>query len=204
MRPFPSGVNFYFAGLEGAGISFFGNVFISGSTGTVSVDRAYAQFRLTPDRPGRNPLMLKVGRIETRAEPFSQTFRRATAQAFNVSDFRPVTGAFGLRDHDSGVEAWGAVTGPHDHGGLEYAAGFVQGTAGRTENNNFKDVYGAVSYKFGGHGVVGPRADVGEGAGNRAERSVAVGTFTYTGRSQPALTGVTEDRFSRTGIKADL
>jgi hypothetical protein len=190
---FPSGVNFYFAGSEGAGISFFGNVFISGSTGTVSVDRAYAQFRLTPDRPGRNPLMLKVGRIETRAEPFSQTFRRATAQAFNVSDFRPVTGALGLRDHDSGVEAWGAVTGPHDHGGLEYAAGFVQGTAGRTENNNFKDVYGAVSYKFGEHGVVGPRADVGEGAGNRAERSVAVGTFTYTGRSQPALTGVTED-----------
>lgn len=201
---FPSGLNFYFAGSEGAGISFFGNVFIAGATGTVAVDRAYVQFRLTPDRPGRNPLMLKVGRIDTRAEPFSQTFRRTTSLAFNVSDFRPVSGAFGLRDHDAGVEAWGALTGPHDRGGLEYAGGFLQGTAGRAENNNFKDVYGAVSYKVGGHGVMGPRADVGEGSGSRVERSVALGTFTYTGRSQPASTGVTEDRFSRTGIKADV
>lgn len=201
---FPSGVNFYFAGSEGAGISFFGNVFISGATGTVSVDRAYAQFRLTPDRPGSNPLVVKVGRIETRAEPFSQTFKRTTSLAFNVADFRPVSGAFGLRDHDAGVEAWGAITGPHDRGGLEYAVGFVQGTAGRAENNNFKDYYGAVSYKVGGHGVVGPRADVGEGVGNKAERSVAIGAFTYTGRGLPTATGTTEDRFSRTGVKADV
>lgn len=200
---FPSGVNFYFAGAEGAGISFFGNVFVSGATGTVSVDRAYVQFRLTPDTPGRNPLMLKVGRIETRAEPFSQTFRRTTAQAFNVADFRPVAGAVALRDHDAGVEVWGSVTGPHDRGGIEYAVGVVQGTAGRAENNNFKDYYGAVSYKLGGLGVVGARVGAEEGGGPPIERSVSVGVFSYTGRGLPALTGVTENRFSRTGIKAD-
>lgn len=200
---FPSGVNFYFAGSEGAGISFFGNVFVSASAGTISVDRAYAQFRLTPDRPGRNPLMLKVGRIETRAEPFSQTFKRTTSLSFNVADFRPVAGAFGLRDHDAGVEAWGAITGPHDRGGLEYAVGFVQGTAGRAENNNFKDYYGSVAYKIAGHGVVGPRADNPEAVVNKAERSLTLGAFSYTGRSVPAVTGVIEDRFSRTGVKAD-
>jgi len=201
---FPSGVNLYFAGSEGAGISFFGNVFISGATGAVSIDRAYAQFRLTPDRPGQNLLMLKVGRIDTRAEPFSHTFRRSTVQAFNVSDFRPVAGAFGLRDHDAGVEAWGAITGPHDRGGLEYAAGFVQGTAGKPENNNFKDYYAAASYKLSGYGVVGPRSDASNIAGVAgSERSVSIGGFTYTGRGQPSATGVTEDRFTRTGIKAD-
>lgn len=202
---FPSGVNVYFAGSEGAGISFFGNIFISGSTGALTVDRAYMQFRLSPDTPGRNPLMLKVGRIETRAEPFSNTFKKATALSFNVSDFRPVTGAFGLRDRDAGIEAWGAVTGPRDRGGLEYAAGVVQGNGGRAENNNFKDYYGTVSYKVGGLGVMGPRSDTAaSGASSRtAEHSFALGAFTYTGRGQPAITGVIEDRFTRTGIKAD-
>ncbi len=201
---FPSGVNFYVAGSEGAGISFFGNVFVSGAAGTVAVDRAYAQFRLTPDTPGQNLLVLKVGRIETRAEPFSQTFRRTTGLAFNVADFRSVPGGFGLRDHDAGVEAWGAVTGPNDRGGLEYAVGFTQGTAGRAENNNFKDYYGAVSYKFSGLGVVGPRSASAEGGALATERSVTLGLFSYTGRSQPTVAGVTEDRFTRTGVKADL
>ncbi len=200
---FPSGVNVYFVGSEGAGISFFGNIFISGATGTLSIDRAYVQFRLSPDTPGRNPLMLKVGRIETRAEPFSNTFKKAGALALNVSDFRPVTGAFGLRDRDAGVEAWGAITGPHDRGGLEYAAGVVQGTGGRAENNNFKDYYGSVSYKFSGLGVVGPRGEAAAPGGSREEQSFALGAFAYTGRGQPALTGVFEDRFTRTGIKAD-
>jgi len=202
---FPSGVNVYFVGSEGAGISFFGNIFISGAAGTVSIDRAYVQFRLSPDRPGRNPLMLKVGRIETRAEPFSNTFKKVGSLALNVSDFRPVTGAFGLRDRDAGIEAWGAVTGPHDHGGLEYAVGVVQGTAGRAENNNFKDYYGAVSYKVSGLGVVGPRGYSSAAPGaSRAERSFALGVFSYTGRAQPTITGVIEDRFTRTGVKADV
>ncbi len=199
---FPSGVNLYFAGSEGPGISFFGNIFFSGATGTVSVERAYVQFRLMPDTPGRNPLMLKVGRIENRAEPFSHTFRRTTSLAFNVSDFRPVAGAFGLRDRDAGVEAWGAVTGPSGRGGLEYAAGFVQGTAGRAENNNFKDYYGSVSYKVFGYGVVGPRVEAST-VEPGVERSVAVGAFAYTGRGQPSLQGVTEDRFTRNGVKVD-
>lgn len=202
---FPSGVNLYAVGSEGAGISFFGNLFISG-TGALSVDRAYAQFRLTPDAPGRNLLTLKVGRIDTRAEPFSHTFRRTTSRAFNVSDFRPVTGAFGLRDHDAGIEAWGAVTGPHDRGGLEYAAGLVQGTAGRAENNNFKDYYGAVSYKFSGLGVVGPRHPASDAAFEEPvrERSLTLGAFSYTGRGVPAGAGILEDRFTRHGVKADL
>src|SRR5262245_57752069 len=133
---FPNGLTGYFAGSAGDTFSFFGNVFLLGSSNQIFLDRAYGQFRITPDSPGQNWLTLKLGRIDTRAEPFSNTFRRTTAQNFGVGDFRVTQGGFGFRDHDAGIEAWGAVTGPDNHGGVEYAAGIVQGTNGRAENNN--------------------------------------------------------------------
>jgi len=155
---FPSGVGAYFAGPSGEDFSFFGSLFIT-TQGTIFVDRAYGQFKLLGERPGANLLTLKFGRIDNRAEPFSSTFRRSTLSYFNASDYRAITtDAYALRDRDAGIELWGAVTGPGNRGGLEYAAGTVQGTAGKAENNNFKDYYGSVSYKFGGYGVVGPRA----------------------------------------------
>lgn len=204
---FPNGITAYFAGPAGDSFSFFGNVFLLGATNSLFVDRAYGQFRLTPETAGQNWLMLKIGRIDTRAEPFSTTYRRTTAQNFNVSDFRAVANGFGFRDHDAGAELWGAVTGPDNRGGLEYAAGLVQGTAGRPENNNFKDYYGAASYKFGGLGVVGSRAEVQEPQitppEGYQETSVLFGGFMYTGKGQPTLAGVNEDRLTRTGFKID-
>src|SRR5262249_30019459 len=156
---FPNGVTAYFAGAAGETFSYFGSIFLQGSTNQVFLDRAYGQFRIAPDSAGQNWLTLKIGRIDTRAEPFSSTFRRTTAQNFGVSDFRALGSGFAFRDHDAGAEAWGAITGPNNRGGVEYAAGIVQGTAGRPENNNFKDYYGAISYKFGGLGVVGSRKE---------------------------------------------
>ena len=204
---FPNGIAAYAAGPAGDSFSFFGNVFLLGSTNTLFVDRAYGQFRLVPETAGQNWLMLKIGRIDTRAEPFSSTYRKVTSQNFNVSDFRVVGSGFGFRDHDAGIELWGAATGPDNHGGLEYGAGVVQGTNGRAENNNFKDYYWAASYKVGGLGVVGSRAETQEPQvsppeGYR-ETSVLVGGFMYTGKGQPALQGVLEDRFTRTGVKID-
>jgi hypothetical protein len=182
-------------------------VFLLGSTSQLFLDRAYGQFRIAPDSPGQNWLTLKIGRIDIRAEPFSNTFRRTTAQNFGVSDFRVTTGGFGLRDHDAGIEAWGAVTGPNNRGGVEYAAGLVQGTNGRPENNNFKDYYGAISYKFGGLGVAGSRTETDEQpntAEGYTETAFSIGVFGYRGKSQPVITGVTEDWLMRSGFKADI
>ena len=204
---FPSGISAYFAGAAGDTFSYFGSVFMQGSTSQIFLDRAYGQFRIAPDSPGQNWLTLKLGRIDTRAEPFSNTFRRVTAQSFGASDFRVTSGGFGLRDHDAGIEAWGAITGPNNSGGVEYAAGLVQGTNGRTENNNFKDYYAAVSYKFGGLGVVGSREETGEqptSAEGYTENSVSFGAFAYRGKGQPVQTGVTEDWLMRSGFKADI
>jgi len=204
---FPSGLTAYFAGAAGETFSYFGSIFLAGSTNQLFLDRAYGQFRLTPDSPGQNFLTLKLGRIDSRAEPFSNTFRRTTAQNFAVSDFRATPGGFGFRDHDSGIEAWGAVTGPGNHGGIEYSAGIVQGTNGRPENNNFKDYYASTSYKIGGLGVMGSRTENSEpptGALGYKETSIAIGVLTYRGKGQPTITGVSEDWLTRSGVKADI
>jgi hypothetical protein len=118
---FPNGIAAYAAGSAGDSFSFFGNVFLAGATNSLFVDRAYGQFKLLPESPGQDWLTLKIGRIDTRAEPFSSTYRKITSQNYNVSDFRVVPNGFGLRDHDAGAELWGAATGPDNRGGLEYA-----------------------------------------------------------------------------------
>ena len=203
---FPNGVAGYFAGAAGDTFSYFGNIFMAGSTNQLFLDRAYGQFRIAPDSPGQNWLTLKLGRIDTRAEPFSNTFRRTTAQNFGASDFRVTANGFGFRDHDAGIEAWGAVTGPDDRGGVEYAAGVVQGTNGRPENNNFKDYYGTISYKIGGLGVVGSRTETEEQpntAEGYRETAFGIGVFAYRGKGPAGIAGVTENWFMRSGFRVD-
>jgi hypothetical protein len=204
---FPSSLQIYFAGPAGDTVSFFGSLFLQGSTNSLFIDRAWAQFRLLPETPGNNWVVLKVGRIDLRAEPFSSTNRRVTTQNFNVSDLRSVSDGLRFRDKDSGVELWGAATGPDNRGGIEYAAGIVQGTGGTPENNNFKDSYWTISYKVGGQGVVGSRREV-EGfalpINNYAEKSVAVGTFGYRGKGITRAFGTPmENQFTRSGFKVD-
>jgi hypothetical protein len=203
---FPNGITGYFAGAAGDTFSYFGSIFLAGSTNQIFLDRAWGQFRIAPDTPGQNWLTIKLGRIDTRAEPFSNTFRRVSAQNFGASDFRVTANGFALRDHDSGVEAWGAVTGPNNKGGVEYAAGIAQGTNGRLENNNFKDYYAAASYKFGGLGVVGSRVETNEQPNSPegyTETSISAGAFVYRGKGQPVITGVTEDWLIRSGFRVD-
>ncbi len=203
---FPNGLLGYFAGAAGDTFSYFGDIFLLGSTNQLFIDRAYGQFKLISESAGQNWLTLKIGRIDTRAEPFSSTYRKTTSQTFNVSDYRAFPGGFGFRDHDAGLELWGAATGPDNRGGIEYAAGIVQGTNGRPDNNNFKDYYGAVSYKFGGLGVVGSRTELVEQpttAEGYEETSVTFGGFKYVGKAQPVLIGVSEDLFTRSGFKVD-
>ncbi len=203
---FPSFLSLYLVGPAGDTVSFFGSVFMFGATNTLVVDRAWAQFRLTPEKPGTNWAVLKVGRIDVRAEPFSSGYRRTTAQNFNISDYRPVADSVRMRDKDAGIELWGAATGPDNRGGVEYAAGIVQGTGGAAENNNFKDMYWTASYKVGGHGVVGSRREVdGEVPINSyAEKSLTFGTYGYRGKGVTRVTGpAVENQFTRAGGKVD-
>jgi hypothetical protein len=169
------------------------------------LDRAYAQFRISPERIGANWLNFKVGRIDTRAEPFSSTYRRTTGQNFNTSVYRVFGDGFRFGDHDAGFEVWGAGTGPDNRGGLEYAVGIVQGTSARPENNNFKDQYWSVAYKFGGMGMVGSRVETDNLVSEEAyaERSFTLGTFGYRGKAPVSSAAGAENQFTRTGLKFD-
>jgi hypothetical protein len=217
---FPSFLAMYFAGPAGDTVSYFGQVALAGSPATVNIDRAYAQFRLSPERRGSNWLMLKVGKIDNRAEPFSSTFRKTTAANFNVSDYRVIAEGFGLRDRNPGIEAWGAATGPDNRGGLEYAFGLMQGISLGQVNEyasgpgsaiakttfNSKDYYWNASYKFGGLGVVGSREEKEHpnGTHNYAEKSILLGTYGYRGkRPSDVMPGVDADEFRITGAKVD-
>jgi len=202
---FPNFLGLYFAGPAGDTFSFFGSVLLFGATNTIVLDRAYGQFRLLPEKPGSNLLNLKVGRIDTRAEPFSSTYRRPTIIGFNVNESRSLSDAFAFREHDAGIELWGAATGPHGRGGLQYGVGVVQGTAGRAENNNSKDFYWAGSYKFGGLGVAGSTQKQESLGGDRnyAEWSLEAGIFGYRGKRPTTAVGVAENQFTRNGVKFD-
>ncbi len=203
---FPDFLALYAVGPAGDSVSFFGSVFLIGATNTLFVDRAWAQFRLTPEKPGTNWAVLKVGRIDMRDEPFSSGYRKLTIQNYNLSAFRAVSDGARLMDKDAGVELWGAATGPDNRGGLEYGAGIVQGTAGASENNNSKDAYWSLNYKVGGHGVVGSRNEIENvmPTNNYAEKSIAVGTFGYRGKDITKTTVTpSEDQVTRTGVKLD-
>ena len=214
---FPKFLALYFAGAAGDSISYFGQVALDGTSGSVQIDRAYAQFKLTPERPGFNWAMLKVGRIDGRAEPFSSTYRRTTSESFNVSDYLVFKDGFRLRGREPGIELWGAATGPDDRGGLEYAVGVVQAagpgaeyatalSVGEPESYNFKDYYWSASYKFFGNGVVGSRHEKEslDTMHNYAEKSLQLGTFGYRGKRDPEIAGFDEDEFTRSGLKLDL
>jgi len=203
---FPDYLSLYFAGPAGDTVSFFGDLFLLGSTNSLFIDRAYGQFRLVPEKPGNNLLVLKVGRIDMRAEPFSSTYRKVTAQSYNVSTFRPISDVSALGDHDAGFEVWGAATGPDNRGGVAYAAGMVQGTEGKPATNNAKDYYWNISYKFGGMGVVGSRqqADSPPSSEGYSEKSIEIGTFGYRGQDVTKLTGQPlQDLITRNGLKFD-
>src|SRR3970040_851159 len=80
-------------------------------------------------------LNLSIGRIETRAAPFSRFTRRMTDADFIVSDFRAVPGAFRFRSRQQGIELWGAKSGPGG-GGFEYGLGVVNGRGEANDNNS--------------------------------------------------------------------
>jgi hypothetical protein len=218
---YPSFLSLYFAGPAGDTVSYFGQVVLSGSPTTVDIDRAYIQFRLTPEKPGANWLTFKVGQIDTRAEPFSSSFRRTTSDNFNVSDYRATVNGFALRDRNPGLELWGAVTGPDDRGGLEYAVGIAQGISQSDVNEyggsrapgtvastfNSKDYYWGAAYKFGGLGVVGSRheKETGDVLHNYEEKSIQFGAFGYNAnRPTDTANGPDADSLTRTGAKVDM
>jgi hypothetical protein len=121
----------------------------------------------------------------------------------------PAGNFFGWHPAQNGIEFWGSKNGPKGKGGLEWAVGIVNGSAGEgiehfdglgdvttikdnvegegvgifEEINNGKDYYATVSYKIGGMGVLGEESvdDSLVAKENWQDNSVKIKGYYYQG-----------------------
>ncbi|MFH2048901.1 MAG: hypothetical protein ABIJ12_05605 [bacterium] len=107
-------------------------------------------------------LNIRLGRFEPGYHAFSSKRSFYLIQPYEVYGFTTPNNDFVFDDNQIGIEATG-----HFRSGFKYTAGFVNGTGANPDNNNAKDVYGAVFKTFG-------RGD-GQSAGQR------IGAFGYYG-----------------------
>lgn len=172
---FPHEIELLASGTLGETFSYFGEIEIE------QEDELEFSFHLQYDP--RVFFHIKMGTIDPR---HVQTQFRLTAAQYNYSNFRVVRGggdlepsAWRYRDSLAGTEIWGAINGPNKKGGLTYAVGIGNGQ-GISDNNDDKDLYARVSYKFGGLGEAGGAGAGGEGDYWKDD-SFRIGLFTYSG-----------------------
>lgn len=179
-------VELFTGGTMGETLSWFAVVGLFDNEGfggsTTDIDRAY--FNWAPFIFGEQGFAnVRFGQFEPRVVPMSNHRRqlRITPYLMDIFPVLPVGNFFGFAPNQKGIEIWGSMNGFGGKGGLEWAAGIVNGQPGgalgafkdaegisgtirtnvnsrnneRFDVNNGKDWYVTASYKIGGMGVLG-------------------------------------------------
>lgn len=159
-------------------ISFYGslNFFVEGDSDDIDtiIPRMNVMFR-----PFKNPMFnIKVGRFEPRV--------------LGVSNFRTITPAFGILNKRVGDNEWNLE--PYQQGielngilfndRVAYSAGLVEGRGNK--QNDFKDFYGRLEYKFGGlqlNGTADDKPFTGLISDTWKDNSITIGVFGYRGEA---------------------
>jgi hypothetical protein len=183
------GVALFSGGTIGETMSWFASVELFENEGFkasgTNIDRVY--FNYSPFVFGEQGLVnVRFGQFEPRVVPVSNHRRqlRVTPYMMDVFAIVPAGNFFGFAPNQKGIEIYGSLNGPGGKGGLEWAAGIVNGQPGGMLNamrenatagtmvkniadavyerneesfdvNNGKDWYVTASYKIGGMGVLG-------------------------------------------------
>ncbi len=186
---FPHELYLLSGGNLGESISYFIELVVYRDDSFGGVRRSFLQF----DSPiWNNKLInLKIGKIEIAAVPFSR-IRRVTVIGDNVvNSFKNGGNPFTLFEPKSGVELWGIKDGKMG-GGLFYGIGVVERldvtpSAGDKDHpgSSSKDLYGRLSYKFGGLALSGESGPVPEG-GSWRDDHFKLGLFSYSGNNAGA------------------
>ena len=169
---FPHELEVLYAGTIGEYFSFFGELEVENEGNETEFAFPFA-LQFDPD-----PVFhLRVGMVNADPTP---TQLRLTRNHYNMASFRS-RNRWRFRDHQIGLEVWGAANGAGNRGGLTYRAGVVNGQ-GISDLNPQKDVYGKLTYKIGGLGEIGGT----EGAESEAsefyvDNSITLGGFFYKG-----------------------
>lgn len=176
-------------------ISFYGslNFFVDGASDDIDViiPRMHTIFR-----PFKNSLLnVKVGRFEPRL--------------MTVSNFRTITPAFGILNKTIGDNEWNIE--PYQQGfelngilanaRLAYSAGIVEGNGNK--QNDFKDFYGRLEYKFGGIRLDGTNSDkpfTGLITNTWQDNSLTFGIFGYHGEADVKRSEEEEDEGGFSGV----
>ncbi|MFQ5670733.1 MAG: hypothetical protein ACE5HD_09490 [Acidobacteriota bacterium] len=215
---FPHEVEFLAGGTLGGAFSFFGETEIEnedndnelGTSFRLQYDpKPWLHIRAGMVSPHPIPEHLRLTAAHYNAYSTRNTPESLTLSAVNPNDpmgpmlsieARTDQDRWRFRDDQSGVQVWGALNGRHEHGGLTWALGVVNGQ-GRSDSNGRKDIYARASWKFGGYGELGG----GEAPSTTAfwrDDSLTVGAFYYDGASLNLYEGssLALDPTSLTGI----
>ncbi|ODS34808.1 MAG: hypothetical protein SCARUB_00068 [Candidatus Scalindua rubra] len=207
-------VELFSGGTLGETLSWFGVVGIFDNEGfggsTTDIDRAY--FNWAPFIFGEQGYVnVRFGQFEPRAVPVSNHRRqiRLTPYLMDIFPVLPAGNFFGFAPTQKGIEIWGSLNGFGGKGGLEWAAGIVNGQPGgalgafdgasgvagtirdnvntrnngRFDVNSGKDWYVTASYKIGGMGVLGEEgvAEKLELTENWQDNSIRIKGYYYQG-----------------------
>ncbi len=204
---FPSEVALILAGTAGENISYFGEIGFSRAVegGVIENEVEVEHFDVRLVRPIRGSIAfnVKIGAFQPElVSTFDHARRLTVANYDSMFSVNPI-----------GLEGAESVGGSGDHGGgaglslptiatgfefygvirgrLFWTAGLVNGLGPGEETfdgNSGKDVYGRLSYKWGGLAVDGSNSESYAGSSkNWRERSFSVGAFGYSGDGSDLL-----------------
>lgn len=204
-------LQFYGAGVLGQDVSIWVGAHLFENGGTGSIDNFFVKFdNLFTDYLPEKLLYVRIGQFIPELVPFATNHRGLTESAYALNTYAPSmgrefvaghvhgSGAFGIEQFQLGVEASGLVGSK-----FRYVVGLVNGSGAAADNNSNKDLYGRLSYKFGGMAFDGSEASSTQSNNmNLGENSFTIGTFGYKGVGTDAK--MMDYNFNRFGADINL
>lgn len=217
---FPEEVSILSGGTLGESLSFFGEIVFASELDGVSVELEHAQLNVNGPFGSGHAFNVKMGRFMPEiAQDFGHGSVLTTEGPAAFFGYAPIAAHGGSEVGDEegagialpmgvdGMEAYGVVS----HRFL-YSVGFSNGIGPGTDSvdgNAQKDVFGAVSYKFGGLPYDGDGYVASDK--NWSELSFQIGAFAYHGDGNniffdgPTSGSLLEDRsFTRIGVNTNV
>ena len=209
----PPSVNLFTAGAFSEGVSFYVGVHLFEHGEFGSLGRAFVRLNNMFDNPiPHTQLYLKLGQFIPDVVPFAD-HRYIFMNSFSLNSYNPSMGSgfqmghvhagsagFNLESLQLGAELTGIVAKR-----LKFGVGLVNGNGSSGENNNAKDGYIRLAYKFGGMALDGSTGDDYteelSDEDNLKEYSIRLGVFGYKGGADNSgAAGPRDLDFSRVGF----
>src|SRR5512140_3576839 len=224
---FPQEANLFGAGTLGSHFSFFSEVtYAENPDGSGSVELEHVRLDVISAFGPEHMFNFRIGKLAPNLyDGFQEMWLMTDNGVDSLFNYNPIgfNGGTGLADEGGGVSLPARTRAIEMYGvaahRLFYTVGVsapigAGGPNGQFNNNNSKDFYGRVDYKFGGMGLDGDSTGLKLPPENWRETSFRLGLFGYTGDGSNVDFDITDDagnpfkmqqtRFSRVGVYGSL